>query len=144
MNTSKLELGANSVTIQTSFDGAKDDTVVNTQITVIVEDNHQPDIEILGIDWTDESLSTIHPGQNASISIDGFSYSTNSSEIYPSLDCGGDTTFELSNELEYSNTSEFISDVDFVIPQSANEGIVVCRLTILEQIYPLRNLIIED
>ena len=30
------------------------------------------------------------------------------------------------------------------IPQSANEGIVVCRLTILEQIYPLRNLIIED
>ena len=144
LNTSKLELGANSVTIQTSFDGAKDDTLVNTQITVIVEDNHQPDVEILGIDWSDESLSTIHPGQNASISVDGFSYSTNSSEIYPSLNCGGDTTFELSNELYYSNTSEFFSDVDFVIPQSANEGIVVCRLTILEQIYPLRNLIIED
>ena len=60
LNPSKLELGANSITIQTSFDGAKDDTVVNTQITVIVEDNHQPDLEILGIDWTDESLSTIH------------------------------------------------------------------------------------
>ena len=95
------------------LDGAKDDTVVNTQITVIVENNHQPDLEILELDWNDESLSTIHPGQNASISIDGFSYSTNSSAIYPSLDCGGDT-FELSNELEYSNTSEFISDVDFV------------------------------